>query len=75
MKRHMQSLRDEAERLFLGRSTVIGVALTQENGSRIVAVLMEKSEPAIEGEIREWARRQRAVVTFIVTGSNAEIAA
>jgi len=50
------SIRREAESLFLGRDHIIGIGLAAE---RELVFLLDSSFPAAEEKIGQWAREKR----------------
>ncbi len=64
----MASARDEAERLFLGREDVVGVALSRRVSPEIV-VFLKTGLPEIAAEIRKWGEKTGVDVSVKVTGS------
>ena len=67
MKRVTEDLRSEAQRLFLGRDPVIGVAVAGSSENALVFLLEEESAD-MERRIREWGRNRCVEVRIQLNG-------
>lgn len=64
-QRHLQVLLDEATRRFVGRGSVLGVAI---GGDTDLTVLLAEPDPVQERAVRSWADRNSVSLGFMVTG-------
>jgi hypothetical protein len=68
MTKPIETLRRKAERLFLGRTPVIGVGFAEDSERpELVFLLQEESEGTRKSVLR-WAGRNHVCVRFVVTG-------
>jgi hypothetical protein len=68
MDQRRESLRREAEDLFLAREPVIGVGIQSLDSAPIVFLLREHN-PSLEAEITAWASGHSLNPAFQVVGS------
>lgn len=65
----IESLREEAKQAFLGRNSVIGVGIAEEEGVNRLVFLLSKNTLQARQVISSWAREHRVDVQFIVSGT------
>lgn len=65
----IERLREEANRTFLGRNSVVGVGITDDAGESKLVFLLSKNTCHAKEAILGWAREHSIKVRFIVTGS------
>lgn len=67
MKSDIEMYQQAAQKKFMGRWPVIGIAIGGESGQRLV-FLLEEHSLSMQTEILEWAKSIRVAVQIEVSG-------
>ena len=68
MSELIESLRRKAERLFLGRTPVVGIGVGSGNDRPELVVLLQEESEGTRKLVLRWAGRNGVSVRFVVTG-------
>jgi hypothetical protein len=64
----IESLKRKAERLFLGRTPVVGIGVAAGNRRPELVFLLQEESEATRKSVLRWAGRNGVGVRFVITG-------
>jgi hypothetical protein len=68
MPQGIETLKQNAERLFLGQGSVVGIGIVNDEGHAELLFLLSGESKKTTESIQTWASQNRVAVRFLVTG-------